>query len=183
MTVALAACGGREAGSDGGAPTTIRRSAYSGTRLRVVRHNPVVADRMFAIAESGALPSDSANCADFATHTVAYYARRDRLATMRERDGSRDLVRKAYGTERTESAVDSNLEGVTHLAHPLVAQSTETLDQDADRDAFHRVEVGYARPRNRVLAGFEPNLARETSDRRRARGHERAPEPRDGGVT
>lgn len=91
----------------------------------------------------------------------------------------REIARGHRNERATPSAVDSNLEGVTHLSHPLVAQSTEALDQDPDGDAFHGVEVGHASPRDGVLAGLEANLTCKSSDRRRARSHKGASKPRD----
>src|SRR5690348_1983066 len=48
-----------------------------------------------------------------------------------------------------------DLEGLTNLAHPLIAEAAETLDQRCQRDALHRIEVDDRGPWDRILAWLE----------------------------
>ena len=73
-------------------------------------------------------------------------------------------------------AVDGNFESGAHLSHSLAAQSAEPVDEYSDRDALDRVKIDRREVGNRIGAWFEEDLAGEVSDRRRARGNERAPQ-------
>ncbi len=70
--------------------------------------------------------------------------------------------------------VDSDLERRTDLAHPSIAESPDALDQHGHRHALDRVKVDGAGARHRVIVGFEHDLARESSNGRGARRHERS---------
>ena len=56
-------------------------------------------------------------------------------------------------------AVDSHFERITDLAHPCVAEPSEALDKDSDRDALDRVEIDAGSSWDGVVARFQHNLA------------------------
>ena len=80
-------------------------------------------------------------------------------------------------------AVDRDFEGATDLPQAGIGQTAESFDEDADRDALDRVEVDGRAPRDRIVAGFEDDLAGERPDGRRAWRDEYAPKSRDRRVT
>lgn len=99
----------------------------------------------------------------------------------------RDLVGGRCSGRRSRalllSAVDRNLECLTDLSHPHTAQRADPFDQHRSRHRLDRVQVGGTPATDRVFAGVENDLTRQTSDRRRTRCNERSTQPRDGYVT
>lgn len=84
---------------------------------------------------------------------------------------------------RVASAIDGDLEGLTHLSHAPVTQPADAIYQYADRDALHGIEIRDAALRNRVFSRLEQDLAGKPSNRCGAGGDESASQPRDGGVS
>ena len=80
---------------------------------------------------------------------------------------------------RMSVAVDSDLERIAHLAHLAVSQASESFDENSDRHALDRVEIGNARSRYGILAGLEGDFTGELADRRCARSNERSAKARD----
>jgi hypothetical protein len=81
------------------------------------------------------------------------------------------------------SAVGGDAECCADLAHPLTAQRAEAFDEDSKRHGLDRIEIDSASATDRVIAGFQDDFARQASDRRGARCHERALQTWDGGVS
>jgi len=81
------------------------------------------------------------------------------------------------------STVDRNLECLTDLQHPHTAQCADPLGQYRSRHRLDRVKVHRAAAPDRVLAGFQHDLARQTSDRGCAWRDERTSEPRNCDIT
>ena len=81
----------------------------------------------------------------------------------------------------TESAFagDGDLEGLADLAHPVIAESAETLDERPERHALDRVEIHDRGLRHRVIAWLEQHLTRDATNCGRARPDQRAPKPRN----
>ena len=79
-------------------------------------------------------------------------------------------------------AVGSDAECCADLAHPRATQCSKALDEDADRDRLHGVEIDSAPATDRVIAGLENDLARQAPNRGRAWRHQRPAQPRDRGV-
>jgi len=80
-------------------------------------------------------------------------------------------------------AIHCDGERCTDLAHPVVAESTQAIDEHADRDTLDGIEVHRGEQRYRVGARFQHDLAGKAPDRGGTRGHERPFEARDGGIT
>jgi hypothetical protein len=78
--------------------------------------------------------------------------------------------------------VDRDREGAADLSQAPVGQTAESFDQDAGCDTLDRVEVDGRTARDRIVAGFEDDLAGQRPDGCRARRDEHSPEPRDGRV-
>lgn len=68
------------------------------------------------------------------------------------------------------------------LVHPLVAETTETLSERTDRDAFDRIEIHCETLWDRVAIRLEDDFAREATDVGCARSNQGAPEPGDRNV-
>jgi hypothetical protein len=81
------------------------------------------------------------------------------------------------------SAVDCNLECLTDLSHPRAAQRTDPFDQCGGWHRLDRVQIDGTAASDRIFAGVENDLTRQTSDRGRTRRNDRTTEPRDGCVT
>ena len=75
--------------------------------------------------------------------------------------------------------VDRDRESAADLAHAGVAETAESFDEDAERDALNRVEVDGRTPEDRIIVGGQDNLAGECPDCRRARRDEHSPKPWD----
>ena len=56
-------------------------------------------------------------------------------------------------------ASDGDGQGGTDLPHALIAETAETVNEDADGDAFHGVHVDGGLAWDGVLAGVEHDLA------------------------
>lgn len=76
-------------------------------------------------------------------------------------------------------AVNRDFERRADGAHPFAAENAESLDQDGDRDALHRIEVDGAPFGDGIVARLKDDLAGQTADRGRARRNQRAPQPGD----
>ena len=76
-------------------------------------------------------------------------------------------------------AVDSDSQRRTDLAHPVVAQATETLRQGSNRDALDRIEIDGRAAWDRILTRLEHHLARNPPDIGGARCDQCASKPRD----
>jgi hypothetical protein len=76
-------------------------------------------------------------------------------------------------------AIDGDRQGAADLPHPDVGEPSESLYEDGDRDALDRVEVDRAALRDRIVRGFQDDLAGERPDGRRARRDECATKARD----
>ena len=81
------------------------------------------------------------------------------------------------------SAVDSDGQRSTHIAHSIVAKTTKAFGQCADRDTLNRVEVDGRTERDRILTSLEHNLTGNPPKIRRTWSNQRSPEPRDCCVT
>lgn len=81
------------------------------------------------------------------------------------------------------SAVDGDSQGRADVAHLVVAEHTQPLDEHRHRDALDGVEVDGAQLRNWILARIEDHFAPQPADVRRARRNESAAQPQDGDVT
>ena len=101
----------------------------------------------------------------------------------RQKSRSRRANLRRGGSIAGSAAVDSDREGGADLAHALVAQATESIDQDTEGHALDRVEVDRAQPRDGIPAGFEQDFARQATDGRGARGDDCPSETGDGHVT
>lgn len=86
------------------------------------------------------------------------------------------------GFQRVSLAGDRNSDCTADLAHAIVAESAEAMDEPPHRDALDRIEVDRRSLRYRVIAGFEDHLARQAADRRRARSNQGPPQSRNRGV-
>jgi hypothetical protein len=51
------------------------------------------------------------------------------------------MTLRRMASQYSATAIDGDLERFADLAHPLVAEPTETLGEDCDRDALDRVEI------------------------------------------
>ena len=78
--------------------------------------------------------------------------------------------------------VDSHSQRRADLVYPLVAETTETLSERTERDAFDRIEIHCQTLWNRVAVRFEDDFAREATDVGCARSNQGAPEPGDRNV-
>ncbi len=81
------------------------------------------------------------------------------------------------------SAVERGLESTADLMHARVCQSTESRDEQRDRDAFHGVQVNGGAARDRVVAWLEDDFAGKPSNRRCAGRDECSPQSWDRRVT
>jgi hypothetical protein len=72
---------------------------------------------------------------------------------------------------------------VADLAHAGIGQAAKPFDDHTGRHALDRVEVDSRVPGDRVVAGFEDDLALERPDGCRAWRDEDPPKPRDHRVT
>lgn len=80
-------------------------------------------------------------------------------------------------------AVHGDRQSGADLLHAKVAQASESLDEHRNRDALDRVKIDCRSTRHGIAAGLEHDLARQPSDRRRARPNERPPKPRNGCIS
>lgn len=71
-------------------------------------------------------------------------------------------------TAASALAVDRNLEGAADLPQAGIGETAEPFDEHPDRDALDQVEVDGRTTRDRVVAGFEDDLAGERADGCRA---------------
>lgn len=78
---------------------------------------------------------------------------------------------------------DGNGQSSADIAHPVIAERAQPLDEHRHRDALYRIEVHGAALRDGIVARIENHLARQPPDVRRARRDKSAAQPGDGGVT
>ena len=64
----------------------------------------------------------------------------------------------------SREAVDSDRQCRANLTHPFIAEATKPVCERGDRDAFNGVEVHRRTERDRVVAGFEDDFARQPAD-------------------
>ncbi len=83
----------------------------------------------------------------------------------------RPAQRTQIGSDR---AVDCDSQRRAHLAHPFFAESPEPLNEDGSRHALLRIEIDGAESEDGVDPGLQDDLAREATDRRRARRRKRS---------
>lgn len=79
--------------------------------------------------------------------------------------------------------VDGDFERLTNLSHPIVAQSTESFDEYAHRDALNGVEIHGASSWDRIVAGFQLHFTRQVAECGGARSDQRSPKPGNRNVT
>src|SRR4051794_32024926 len=95
-------------------------------------------------------------------HSLACSARTGHATKRKSRDRA---ASRAPRTAASACAGDGDLERLTDLAHSLIAESAEALDQRADGDAFDRIEIDGRPPRDWILCRLEQHLARKATDR------------------
>ena len=89
----------------------------------------------------------------------------------------------AYPARERSGAVNRNLKRGADLAHAFHAEDPYPFDEHGDRNALDRIQIDRASSRNRIVAGFEDDLTRQTSNRRCARSNQGPSQSRDCDVT
>ena len=84
---------------------------------------------------------------------------------------------------QSAARINSDLECSADLAHAFVAEATQALHKDSDRDALDSVEIYAGSSWDGVVARFQHNLAGQASDGCRAWGDECTAKPWNGDVT
>ncbi len=102
---------------------------------------------------------------------------RTQIGTSAERSGAATCSILVHSP-----AVGSDAECRADLAHPRAAQRSKALNEHADRDRLHGVKIDRAPAPDRVIAGFENDLARQAPNRGRAWRHQRPAQTRDRGI-
>lgn len=72
------------------------------------------------------------------------------------------------------AAVDRNGQRFAYLGHAGIAQPTDPIRQQSNRDALDRVKIDCSSATDRIVIGFEDHLTREVADRRGARSDQRS---------
>jgi hypothetical protein len=80
-------------------------------------------------------------------------------------------------------ALHCNVERGADFTHAIVAEPSETLDQDSERHALDRVQVDRGSARNWIATLLQYDLARQAADRGRTGCDQRAFQPWNGCVT
>ncbi len=144
---------------------------------------PCAKTRRKAVPAERAAYLDTATVASACRNSRTTYAASDPPRVVGSLTRRRDRFVPASGSlprhPALARAVDRNLKGSADLPHPSVGQPAKPADEYCDRDAFDRVQVDRRTPGDRVVTGFENDLAGEPSNRRRARRDECPSKPRD----
>lgn len=86
---------------------------------------------------------------------------------------------KSFGSG---GAVDRDGKGSAYLPHPSIPKPAETIDEDSDRHALHRIQIHRGAARHRVVTGLKDDLAGQATDCRCTRRHQCPSQPGNGSV-
>src|SRR6185312_13188573 len=78
--------------------------------------------------------------------------------------------------------IDGDVERGAHFAHPVIAETSQSLHEGAYRHALDRIQIDRRALGYRVFVRLQDDLAGQTADGRRARRYQSAPQPWDGGI-
>ena len=81
------------------------------------------------------------------------------------------------------STVGGHLECFADLAHPRLADPSDSLDEQTHRHRLHRVQIHGASAGHGIYVWLHHHLACQSADGRRARSDQCSPQSRNGGVT